>query len=331
MRSVSGARSLLERPRTVLAAAIAVQWLSTVVVALRAEHDGWRWGDPARSVELVGGTWALAALVLLNVLVLGPLALVCAQRIALRAGGVALGAWTLFVWVATPWIMAMLSLAPYDPTLRDRVLPLGLGLTAEPGYAAGVALLAATTLLVTSPRLRSALLAGLAVGFAVLVTPAALLFPLAAAPLLLSTLPPRALRAFMLAVAPAAVVAALWHNHRDGVAFSFGELSREQLDANLAGLREYFWSQRVLEWIPIAGAIGLARRSVPLGVLVGGWFAVFVAVEATRVGAGYENGELFRLLLPALPAYVLLAAALPLLVPTLAARLGALGRPVEDP
>ena len=48
---------------------------------------------------------------------------------------------------------------------------------------------------------------------------------------------------------------------------------------------------------------------------------------AAQPGIGVEDGELFRALLPAFPAYVLLAASLPLLVPTLAARLGPLARP----
>lgn len=316
--------SLLERPRELLAAAIALQWLSTLVVALRAEHDGWRFGDPSRSADLVGSTGALAVVVLLNVLVLGPLALLCAHRIALRAGGVALGAWTLLVWVATPWLLDVLSLAVYDATLWDRVLPLWLGLTAEPGYAAGVALLAAAALLAT-PSLRwAALAAGLLGGGAVLLVPATLLFAGPAALALVAARRPRELGHFLVALAPAVVAVLIW---RDDV---FGELSRDQLDANLAGLREYFWSQRMLEWLPLAGAIGLARRSIPLALLVGGWFGVVFAVAGPRVGIGYENGELFRVLLPALPAYVLLAAALPLLVPTLATRLGPLARPVED-
>jgi hypothetical protein len=53
-------------------------------------------------------------------------------------------------------------------------------------------------------------------------------------------------------------------------------------------------------------------------------------VGAARVGTGFEDGELVRVLLPALPAYLLLAAALPLLVPTLAARLGPLARPAAS-
>ena len=47
--------------------------------------------------------------------------------------------------------------------------------------------------------------------------------------------------------------------------------------------------------------------------------------------AAFENGEFFRAPAPRLPAYVLLAASLPLLVPTLAARLGPLARPASVP
>ena len=325
MPSASRALPLLERPRALIATAIAIQSLSTLAVALRAAHDGSRWGDPGRSVELVGSTGALAALVLLNVLVLGPLALVCVYRIAARVGGLALGAWALLVWVATPWITEAISLAVYDATLRDRVLPLWLGLTAEPGYPAGIALLAATAVLATPSLPYAAVLAGAAAATAVLLVPATLLFAGPAALALQAARRPRELGLFALVVTPVVVATAIW---RDDI---FGELSRAQLDGNLAGLREYFWSQRVLEWIPVAGAIALARRSVPLALLVGGWFGVLVAVEATRIGVGYDNGELFRVLLPAFPAYVLLAAALPLLVPTLAARLGPLAQPVESP
>jgi hypothetical protein len=110
-----------------------------------------------------------------------------------------------------------------------------------------------------------------------------------------------------------------------------GGLSFDVLQANMDGLREYFWSQRVLQWIPVAGAIGLARRSVPLAIVVGTWFGAYVALRATQAGSGFDDGELFRLLLPALPAYVLLAAALPLLVPTLATRLGPLASPAARP
>ena len=99
----------------------------------------------------------------------------------------------------------------------------------------------------------------------------------------------------------------------------------------MAGLREYFWSQRVLQWLPLAGVVAVARRSAQLAILLGAWLGGYAAFRLTSGSATFENGEFFRLLLPALPAYVLLAAALPLLVPTLAARLGPLARPATIP
>ena len=120
-----------------------------------------------------------------------------------------------------------------------------------------------------------------------------------------------------------AALAAVWLSRAPGV----GGLSLDALQANLAGLREYFFSQRLLQWLPLAGVIAVARRSVPVALALGGWFAGYVTFRLTSSAATFDDGEFFRLLLPALPAYVVLAAALPLLVPTLAARLGPLARP----
>ena len=105
------------------------------------------------------------------------------------------------------------------------------------------------------------------------------------------------------------------------------DLSLDTFKANMAGLREYFWSHRVLQWIPIAGVIAVARRSPPQRSRSARWLGGYVVFRAAQVGIGVEDGELFRALLPALPAYGLLFASLPLLVPTLAARLGPLARP----
>jgi hypothetical protein len=123
------------------------------------------------------------------------------------------------------------------------------------------------------------------------------------------------------------VLAAVWLSRTPGVE----GLSLDALQGNLAGLREFFFSQRLLQWLPLAGVIAVARRSVPLALALGGWLGGYVAFRLTSTEATFENGEFFRLLLPALPAYVLLAAALPLLVPTLAARLGPLARPATVP
>ena len=297
---------LLEQPRRLLAAAIFLQWVATAVVALRAKDV------------------AIGAIELANVLLLGPVALVCAYRVAAAVGGAALGAWTLLVWVAVPLVMPLLTLASYDMTLRDEVLPLGVGLTPDSGYASGVALLLATALLAAGGTSRTAA-AGLAAAAAVLLTPESILFVVPAALALLAARRPKALGLFLAALAPALLLAFVWREP------AFEGLSLGRLDGHFAGLREYFWSQRVLQWLPLAGAIAIGRRSVPLAILVGGWFGAFLLGQATRAGVGFDDGELFRVLLPALPAYVLLAAALPLLVPTLAARLGPLAQPAAKP
>ena len=263
MQLAEPARSFLERPYRLLAAATVLYWSTTLAVALRADD------------------LSLGAIELLNVVILGPLALACAFRIAAHVGGVALGAWTLLVWLAAPWIAPVLTLAKYDATVRDDVLPLVVGLTSDRGYLEAVAILGAVALLTLGVRLATAA--------------AALLF---------------------------AALLVTWLSR-----FPAGDLSVDAFKANMAGLREYFWSHRFLQWLPVAGVIAVARRSIPFALLLGGWLGGYVAFRASRTDVGFDDGEFFRVLLPGLPGYFLLAAAVPLLVPTLAARLGPLARP----
>jgi hypothetical protein len=124
------------------------------------------------------------------------------------------------------------------------------------------------------------------------------------------------------ALLPFLVVAATWR----GV--ELAPRSEDAFKHAMGGLREYFWSQRLAQWAPVAGAIGVARRSPALAVGLGGGFVAFVALQASREGAVFADASFFRLLLPGLPVLALLVAALPLLVPTLAARLGERAAPV---
>jgi hypothetical protein len=265
MRLAERLRRLLGRAPLLVAGAIVLQWLTCLVVGLRAD-----------SVDL-------GAASVLNVVFLGPLALVCAFLIAAGVGGVALGGWTLLVWVVLPWLAPAFTIASYDTTLRNQVLPLVLGLTGDAGYAGGVSFLVAVALLQQRGR------------------------------------PGTLMSLLLLAIAGATL---LW---------SAPELSLDALERNMALLREYFWSQRLLLWVPFAGVIAVGRRSWPLALQLGGWLAAWVAFRMGSTNASPEGGELFQALLPALPAYILLVASLPLLVPTLASRLGPLARPVEAP
>ena len=67
--------------------------------------------------------------------------------------------------------------------------------------------------------------------------------------------------------------------------------SLDALQANLAGLREYFFSQRLLQWVPLAGLIAVARRSVPLALALGGWLGGYVAFRLTSATTFEEGGS----------------------------------------
>src|SRR5213075_2437345 len=91
--------------------------------------------------------------------------------------------------------------------------------------------------------------------------------------------------------------------------------SWEHLHQVLLGLREHFWISRVIEWLPIGGMVALAIRSIRGALLVIPWFVAFVLVKATYIPASIDDASFWRILMPAFPAYVLLAASVVLLVP----------------
>jgi hypothetical protein len=76
----------------------------------------------------------------------------------------------------------------------------------------------------------------------------------------------------------------------------------------------------VIEWLPLAGCTALLLRSLRGFLLVGTWFIAYLLVKGTYVFASIDDATFFRLLMPAFPAYVLLAAAVVLLVPGARAR-----------
>ena len=90
----------------------------------------------------------------------------------------------------------------------------------------------------------------------------------------------------------------------------------------MSNLREFTWSARVVQWLPLAGAVAVARRSVPAAGLLLGWLLGYVVVKGSASVATIESGSFWRLVMPGLPAFALLAAAIPLLVPTFIGRTG---------
>ena len=303
-----------------------LQWLSTLVAALRADHVGWRFDQSAAAFASIQGAFdlvdgdlprqgpgilwpivlspfasvadaidgVLAGAVLLNVLVLAPLALVAAYRIAARSVGAARrrDRRALDRGAMAP---ARAYAREVRPVVRDRVLPLLLGLTADPAFPAAVALVCSAALIASSLDRRSlagAALAGLVAGAGVAIEPHSLLFLGGAAGAYIAARRVPEAGLFALALAPAVLAVALWQARAvDGPdPLAFGPVDWGQFTTNMAGLREFFWSQRLLQWLPLAGTIAVARRSIPLALLLGGWMISFGVVLGSQAEAGLAGG-----------------------------------------
>jgi len=378
---------LLEHPRTVLGTLIAAQIAATLGLALAVTHNGWVYfqgGDQiglsttgwllgqfelppteagylwplvlAPITWLTGPTYvqALPPLVVLQVLVLAPVAVLCVYGIAARIGGRLLGYWASCLWVIAPFAAIPLFVDRYQERWSEHFLPQALGLTAMADFPSMVLVLASALFLVRSldaGRLTDAALAGLLLGAAGGMKPPNLLMGVGAA---LAYLVARRWRegvVFGAAVVPSILVLALWKSRGLGEipVFSLEEMRlaagrgvvaldlsldryleldvdhwRNQMDQ----LREFFWSARLAQWAPFAGLLAVLRvRRGAVAALLAGWLGAFIVVKGFSTRADIQANTFWRLLMPAWPAYLLLFASIPLLVPTLARRLGDRLRP----
>lgn len=283
---------------------------------------------------------------LLNVGLLAPVAIACIYAIAQRLGGPVLGAVAATSWVAAPFVTILLFRDDYYDRYVEQFLPQALGLSVLADYPSMVCLLVAAYL--TMRALDGggwtwAAAAGLTAGIAASVKPANILF--VGGPLLAFLLARRlhALVPYFAALAPSLVLLLLWKlrglgglpalaapETRLAASSALGVLGVDldryvdyDLDvfrSNMASLREYFWSVRLLQWIPLAGTVAVWRRSPPLAGLLAGWFGVFLVTKGTVTQSTVDSGSFFRLMMPSFPAYFLLFVSIPLLVPTLLRR-----------
>ena len=287
---------------------------------------------------------AMPAVVVFNVLVLAPLVLWAVHGIAARIAGRAFGLFAATLWVAAPFMVIPLWRADYHERYVEQFLPQALGLTALADYQSLVLLVVGTYLFVRALDTETALdaaAAGLVVGFAIGTKPSNALFLAApvAASLVARTWRPAFV--FGLALLPALLTLAVWKQRGLGTLPLFAleetrlaaaavslpyvdrylDVDWAVLEDNAAHLREYFWSARLLEWLPIAGLLGVARRTGPLAALLGVWFGVFLLFKGSDELSRISSGSFFRFMMPAYPAYFLLAAGVLLLVPTVGRRL----------
>ncbi|HEU5264923.1 MAG TPA: hypothetical protein VFU34_09790 [Gaiellaceae bacterium] len=373
---------LLERPLAVLGTLISLQITATVALALSVDHNGWVYfqgGDQiwlasqgwllgqlelaptelgylwsfllAPMMLVTGPTWiqVLPPLVLVQVLVLGPVALLCVYGIGSKIGGRLLGYWASLLWVVAPFASIPLFVDRYQERWAEHFLPQALGLTAMADFPSTVLVLAAALFVVRSlspGHLPDAVLAGVLLGAAGALKPPNLLVAFGIA---LAYVVARRWNEILVcagAALPALLVLLMWKYRGLGevpvlaleqarLAAGSGPLGvsldldryfdldfdhwRLQMDQ----LREFFWSARLAQWAPVAGLIAVLRvRRDPIAALLGGWLAAFLVVKGFSPRASIEANTFWRLLMPAWPAYLLLFASIPLLIPTLARRLG---------
>ena len=381
-----GARVVPYEPWAVLVPLLALQWLTILVFALVVRRNGWVFYQGGDQTFFYSDAWAIAhghvpeseigfawsyllapvalavgpnvvaalpVLILLQTLVLMPVALFCVYGIAARIGGRLLGYLAAALWVLMPYAAIPLWDHRYHEKYVEQFLPQAFGLTGLGDYVSMVCVLVSGYFCVRAlddGELVDGALAGLAAGFAVGIKPANALFLGGPA---LAFLVARRIRpglAFGGGMAPALIALALWKYKGLGhlpfltpapkaVAAGAGAvgaidsfplglvISRYlhfdwwRMHQNYLELREFFWSVRLLQWLPLAGFLAAARRSWPKALLLGGWMAGFVVVKGSSEEASVESGILLRLFLPGFAPFLIFTALIPLLVPTLGPRI----------
>jgi len=197
----------------------------------------------------------------------------------------------------------------YRTVYRHDVLPTTFGLTARSGLVAACLLLAAALLVLARTRLpewSTAALGGCAAAAAALVEPRvwlALAAPVAA------TLVARRLPALAAtgATCGAGLLALALFRHVPHVAFGW-----HQMGQSLDSVREFSWSRRLLEYLPLAGVVGLARRSPPAAAF---FAVVLVALVILPLSRPLGLTGYLLAIVPGTSTYWLLTASIPFLVP----------------
>jgi hypothetical protein len=288
---------------------------------------------------------------ILQVGVLGPIATLAVYDIGARLAGRLAGVWCAAAFAVAPFVAIPYFVQRYHDSWVDQFLPQALGLTQQADFPSVVAVLVSAALTVRALQAtayREAVLAGTFAGVALAFKPANVLF--LAGPVLAFLVARRWRQAalFAVALAPALLALTIWKWRGLGevplfaqgevrLAAGLGDLPAASVTSwfdrtvhldfdtwkeNMSGLREFTWSARVVQFLPLAGALAVARRSLAASALLLGWLLAYVVVKGAADVATVESGSYWRLIMPALPAFAILCASVPLLVPTFLDRMG---------
>ena len=303
------------------------------------------WITGSSSVQLLPLT------TILQVGLLGPIATLAVYDIGARLAGRLAGVWCASAFAVAPFVAIPYFVQRYHDSWVDQFLPQALGLTQQADFPSVVAVLVAAALTLRALQAaayREAVLAGTFAGVALALKPANALFLVGPALAFLIARRWRQAALFAVSLAPALIALTLWKSKGLGevplfaggavrLAAGLGDpivlsptswfertihLNFDTWKQNMSGLREFTWSARVLQFLPLAGALAVARRSIAASGLLLGWLLGYVVVKSAADVATVESGSYWRLIMPALPAFVLLSASVPLLVPTFLDRMG---------
>ena len=303
------------------------------------------WITGSSSVELLPLT------TILQVGVLAPIATLAVYDIGARLAGRLAGIWCAAAFAVAPFVAIPYFVQRYHDSWVDQFLPQALGLTQQADFPSVVAVLVSVAFTVRAFQAgahREAGLAGTFAGVALALKPANALFLVGPAVAFVLARRWREALLFAVSLVPALVALTLWkwRGLGDVPLFADGQvrlatglgdpvvlsptswfdrtihLNFDTWKENMSGLREFTWSARVLQFLPLAGAVAVARRSVPAAGLFLGWMLGYVVVKGAADVATVESGSYWRLIMPGLPAFVLLTASVPLLVPTFLDRMG---------
>jgi hypothetical protein len=334
-------------------------WLVTSAWLLGKGTIGYALTSPGWPMLLAPLTWItgsssvqlLPLTTVLQVGVLAPIATLAVYDIGARLAGRLGGLWCAAAFAVAPFAAIPYFVQRYHDSWVDQFLPQALGLTQQADFPSVVAVLVAAALTLRALQAgayREAVLAGTFAGVALAFKPSNALFLGGPALAFLIARRWREAALFAVALAPALVALTIFKSKglgevplfADGqvrLATGLGDpvvlsptswfdrtvhLNFDTWKQNMSNLREFTWSARVLQFLPIAGAVAVARRSLAASGLLLGWLLGYVVVKGAADVATVESGSYWRLIMPALPAFLLLSASVPLLVPTFMERMG---------
>jgi hypothetical protein len=276
---------------------------------------------------------ALHVILPVQVLLLLPLGALGAYVLGARSAGRLVGYFSALIWTLGP-----LASLHYFPGTRwvDQVLPAVLGLTQMPYLPSMLGVLLAGVLVLRaldSGRLVDAAAAGVAAGSAVVFAPTNIVFLAAPLVAFAAARRMRELGAFAAALAPCLLTYLLWRQRGLG---HIGTLSQalllpgtthatlqDNLRLQFIVLQTASWSPRVLEWIAVAGFVGLLKQAPVKSLFFGTWIAGYVVLVGQYPPLSGDGLALWHLWMPAFPAFCVLMASLPLLWPRADRRLAA--------